>query len=83
MSPQPPWRLPELFKLPQLPPWLNGLPGWQQRRRALAVLALGGLVLLLRPYGPVVLLPGWLVGALLFWGVWELLCWAWWPRRWR
>jgi hypothetical protein len=83
MSPQPPWRLPKLSKLPQLPPWLNGLPGWQQRRRALAVLALGGLVLLLRPYSPVVLLPGWLVGALLLWSVWELLCWAWWPRRWR
>jgi hypothetical protein len=48
-----------------------------------AVLAMGATVMLLRPYGPVVLLPGWLVGALLLWGVWELLCWAWWPRRWR
>ena len=73
----PPWRL------PPLPPTLTSLPGWQQRRRALQVLAAAGLVMLLRPYWPLLFLPGWVVGVLLLWAVWELLRWAWWPRRWR
>lgn len=76
----PAWRLPPL---PPLPPGLTTLPGWQQRRRALQVLAAAGLVMLLRPYWPLVFLPGWVVGALLIWAVFELLRWAWWPRRWR
>jgi len=69
--------------LPSLPPSLTTLPGWQQRRRALALLAAAGVVMALRPYGPLVFLPGWLVGALLIWTVVELLRWAWWPLRWR
>ncbi len=72
-----------LPSLPPLPPSLSTLPGWQQRRRALQVLAVAGLVMLLRPYWPVVLLPGWVVGGLLIWAAFELIRWAWWPRRWR
>ena len=68
---------------PRLPPLLTSLPGAAQRLRALRVLAAAGLVLLLRPYWPLVLLPGWVVGGLLLWAVLELLRWAWWPRRWR
>jgi hypothetical protein len=62
---------------------LTSLPGWQQRRRALRLLALSGLVMLLRPWWPLQLLPGWLVGALLLWTAWEWIRWAWWPPRWR
>jgi hypothetical protein len=72
------------------PPWLEGrlsplltsLPGARQRRRALLVAALAGLVLLLRPWPPCLWLPGWVVGALLLWAAAELLRWLWWPRRW-
>lgn len=67
----------------RLPPLLTSLPGAAQRRRALGVLAAAGLVLLLRPYWPVVLLPGWVVGGLWLWALLKLLRWAWWPRRWR
>ncbi|MCP9849658.1 hypothetical protein [Cyanobium sp. Morenito 9A2] len=67
----------------RLPPWLGRLPGASQRRRALMVLATAGLVLLLRSWWPLLLLPGWVVGGLLLWAVIELLRWAWWPRRWR
>ncbi len=73
--------LPQLRR-PKLPPSLTSLPGWRQRRRALAALAAAGLVLLLRPWWPLVLLPGWLVGLVLLWAVVELMLWAWWPRRW-
>ncbi len=54
-----------LPSLPPLPPLLRTLPGWRQRRRALQVLAAAGLVMVLRPWWPVSLLPGWLVGLLL------------------
>ena len=74
---------PWVMGLPPLPPLLRTLPGWNQRRRALQVLAAAGLVLLLRPWWPVSLLPGWLVGLLLLWAVGELLRWSCWPRRWR
>jgi hypothetical protein len=40
-------------------------------------------VLLLRPWMPFLLLPGWVVGGLLLWAVLELLLWIWRPRRWR
>jgi len=73
--------LPQL-RLPTLPPSLTSLPGWRQRRRALTALAAAGLMLLLRPWWPFVLLPGWLVGLVLLWTVVELVMWAWWPRRW-
>jgi hypothetical protein len=46
------------------------------------LLALAGLVLLLRPWPPFLWLPGWVVGGLLLWAVVELLRWLWWPRRW-
>lgn len=72
-----------LPRLPSLPPLLTTLPGAAQRQRALRVWAAAGIVMLLRPYWPVVLLPGWIVAALLLWGVAELLRWARWPRRWR
>ncbi|MEB3306807.1 MAG: hypothetical protein VKK98_01505 [Cyanobacteriota bacterium] len=69
--------------LPPLPASLTTLPGWRQRRRALRFLAIAGLVMLLRPYWPLVLLPGGWVGGLLIWTSFELIRWAWWPRRWR
>jgi hypothetical protein len=69
--------------LPSLPPLLGNLPGARQRRRALAVTAAAGLVLLLRPWPPFLVLPGWCVGLLLLWAVAELLRWLWWPVRWR
>ena len=47
------------------------------------VLALAGLVLVLRPWLPFSLLPGWVVGGLLLWAVLELLRWSWRPQRWR
>jgi hypothetical protein len=37
--------------------------------------------MVLRPYLPLRLLPGWLVGGLLVWALVELLLWLWWPRR--
>lgn len=73
--------LPQLRR-PTLPPSLTSLPGWRQRRRTLTALAVAGLVLLLRPWWPLVLLPGWLVGLVLLWAVVELVLWSWWPRRW-
>jgi len=66
-----------------LPASLTRLPGWQQRQRALRVWAAAGLLMVLRPLWPLRLLPGWLVGLLLVWGLLELLIWLWWPRRWR
>ena len=48
--------LPQLRR-PTLPASLTSLPGWRQRRRALTALAAAGLVLLLRPWWPLVLLP--------------------------
>jgi len=66
-----------------LPASLTSLPGWQQRHRALRVWAAAGLLMVLRPLWPLRLLPGWLVGLLLVWGLLELLIWLWWPRRWR
>jgi hypothetical protein len=71
-----------LVRLPSLPPYLSSLPGATQRLRALRVLAAAGLVLLLRPWWPLIWLPGWVVGLLLLWAVWELVRWIWWPRRW-
>ena len=72
-----------LPRLPSLPPSLSVLPGWRQRRRLLQVWALAGLLMLLRSHWPLRLPPGWLVGGVLLWAVLELVCWAWWPRRWR
>jgi hypothetical protein len=72
-----------LPQLPPLPALLVSLPGWQQRRRLLGAWALAAGLLLLRPHWPLRLLPGWVVGGVLLWAVLELLCWAWWPRRWR
>jgi hypothetical protein len=66
-----------------LPPELTTLPGAGQRRRLLLLLLSCALVALLRPYWPLILLPGWTVGALLLWTVLELLRLAWWPQRWR
>lgn len=66
-----------------LPPDLTTLPGARQRRRLLTLWLVCGLVALLRPYWPLILLPGWTVGVLLLWTVFELLRLAWWPRRWR
>lgn len=66
-----------------LPPELTRLPGARQRLRALRVWALAALVLVLRPWLPFSLLPGWLVGALLLWALLELLLLIWRPRRWR
>ena len=71
-----------LVRLPPLPPYLSSLPGATQRLRALRVLAAAGLVLVLRPWWPLIWLPGWVVGLLLLWAVWELVRWIWWPRRW-
>lgn len=71
------------LRWPALPPELTRLPGSGQRLRALRVLALAGLVLLLRPWIPFLLLPGWVVGGLLLWAVLELWLWIWRPRRWR
>jgi hypothetical protein len=76
------WRA-RLPRPPALPPLLAHLPGAAQRRRALALAALAGLVLLLRPWPPFQWLPGWVVGLLLLAAVAELLRWLWWPRRWR
>ncbi|MEB3265325.1 MAG: hypothetical protein VKN13_01780 [Cyanobacteriota bacterium] len=61
----------------------SGLPGAAQRRRAWLAAMLAGLAMLLRPWPPVLWLPGWLVGLLLFWAVAEAMGWLWWPRRWR
>lgn len=72
-----------LVRLPSLPPYLSSLPGSEQRLRALRVLATAGMVLLLRPWWPLLWLPGWVVGLLLLWAIWELLRWIWWPTRWR
>lgn len=68
---------------PALPPLLTTLPGSGQRRRCLRLLALSGLVMLLRPWPPLVLLPGWLVGVLLLLTAVELVLVLWRPRRWR
>ena len=65
-----------------LPAYLTTLPGARQRRRALTVWAVTGLVMVLRSAWPLRLLPGWCVGLLLLWAVLELLRWLWWPRRW-
>lgn len=70
----------ERLRSPLLRP---GLPGWQQRQRALWVWAATGGVMLLRPWLPLRLLPGWLVGLLFVWALLEALLWLWWPRRWR
>ena len=77
-----PLSLPFSLRL-SLPPYLSSLPGAPQRLRALRVLAGVGLVLLLRSWWPLNLLPGWLVGLLLLWALGELVRWIWWPRRWR
>ena len=66
-----------------LPPALTTLPGAGQCRRLLALVLAVALVLLLRPYWPLIFLPGWTIGALLLWTVIELLRLAWWPQRWR
>ena len=68
-------------------PWTQ-LAAFGARTRAAVnfwarVLAAAGLVLLLRPWWPLIWLPGWVVGLLLLWAVLELLRWIWWPRRWR
>ena len=52
------------------------------RRAALAV-GLGLFSWLLRPWPPLVWLPGWVVGGLLLWGAIELWLLAWRPQRWR
>jgi hypothetical protein len=39
--------------------------------------------MVLRPWLPFNLLPGWVVGGLLLWAVLELVMGVWWPRRWR
>jgi hypothetical protein len=80
-TPGPSWRA-RLPRPPALSPLLSHLPGARQRRRALTLLALAGLVLLLRPWPPFQWLPGWVVGLLLLWAMAELLRWLWWPRRW-
>jgi hypothetical protein len=59
------------------------LPGSGQRQRLLRVWALAGLTMVLRPWLPFNLLPGWVVGGLLLWAVLELVLCVWWPRRWR
>lgn len=66
----------------RLPPSLTVLPGARQRRRLLGLLLACGLLVLLRPYWPLNLLPGWCVGLLSLWTVLELVCLAWWPQRW-
>jgi hypothetical protein len=66
-----------------LRPLLRDIPGAGQRRRALAALVLAILVLLLRPWPPMVWLPGWCVGGLGLWALVEVLIWLWHPRRWR
>jgi hypothetical protein len=80
--------LPERFRkavaLPVgLRPLLLDLPGSGQRRRALVAAALAILVLLLRPWPPLLWLPGWCVGGLGLWALVEALLWLWRPRRWR
>ena len=55
------------MRLPSLPPYLSTLPGAEQRLRALRVLAVSGLVLLLRPFWPLSWLPGWVAAALDDW----------------
>lgn len=67
----------------RLSPLLTSLPGARQRRRALLLAALAGLVLALRPWPPFLWLPGWVVGLLLVGASLEVLRWLWWPRRWR
>ena len=63
---------------------LAQMPPWQlQRRRAAVAVGLGLLSWLLRPWPPMVLLPGWVVGGLLLWGAIELWLLAWRPQRWR
>ena len=59
------------------------LPGWRQRRRVLQLWAVAGVLLLLRPYWPVRLLPGWVLGSILLWALTELVLCCWRPRRWR
>jgi uncharacterized membrane protein HdeD (DUF308 family) len=78
-------RLPRLppLQLPWLPPLLRDLPGAGQRRRACLLAFLAGLVLLLRPWPPFLLLPGWVVGLLLLLTAIDLLRWLWRPHRWR
>lgn len=68
---------------PLVPSEHASLPGSRQRQRALLALALAGLFWLLRPWLPFQLVPGWVVGALLFWALLELLRWTWRPQRWR
>jgi len=77
--------LPALLRrppLPSLPPELTVLPGWRQRRRVLQLWAVAGVLLLLRPYWPVRLLPGWVLGSILLWALTELVLCCWRPRRW-
>ena len=63
---------------------LAQMPPWQlQRRRAAVAVGLGLLSWLLRPWPPMVWLPGWVVGGLLLWGAIELWLLAWRPQRWR
>ena len=66
-----------------LRPLLLDLPGAGQRRRALAAVVLAILVLLLRPWPPMLWLPGWGVGGLALWALVEVVLWLWRPRRWR
>jgi hypothetical protein len=68
---------------PHLPASLTLAPGWSQRQRALRVWAAAGLLMVLRPFWPLRLLPGWCVGLVLLWALLEALRWLWWPRRWR
>jgi hypothetical protein len=49
----------------------------------LAAAALAILVLLLRPWPPMLWLPGWCVGGLGLWALVEMMLWIWRPRRWR
>ncbi len=71
------------MRWPALPLLLSSLPGSGQRLRLLRVWALAGLAMVLRPWLPFNLLPGWVVGGLLLWAVLELVMCVWWPRRWR
>lgn len=75
--------LPAPWRLPPLPPSLTTLPGARQRRQALELAALAGLVVLLRPWPPFQWLPGWCVGGLILVALVALLRWHWRPRRWR
>jgi hypothetical protein len=44
---------------------------------------LAAVALLLRPWPPLLWLPGWCVGALVLWAIAEGLIGLWRPRRWR